>query len=48
MMKKLIDTENELRAHEDTLSELYQRVVRGEAIVRSLSFFWNHSCLNDS
>lgn len=34
MMRSLIDTENELKNHEESLGELYQRVIRGEPVVR--------------
>ncbi|EKM49518.1 uncharacterized protein PHACADRAFT_265043 [Phanerochaete carnosa HHB-10118-sp] len=37
MMRSLIDTENELRAHEDTLTDLYQQVIRGEAVPEVIS-----------
>ena len=37
MMRQLIDTENELLVHEQTLSDIYQQVARGEAVVSSPS-----------
>jgi E3 SUMO-protein ligase NSE2 len=39
-MRQLIDTENQLMTHEETLRELSQKVTRGEAVV-SL-FFYRH------
>ena len=33
MMRKLVDTENELQMHEETLMNLYQQVIRGEPVV---------------
>ncbi|KIP08108.1 hypothetical protein PHLGIDRAFT_127242 [Phlebiopsis gigantea 11061_1 CR5-6] len=32
MMRSLVDTENELRMHEQTLDDLYQQVTRGEPV----------------
>lgn len=33
MMRSLIDTENELRRHEQVLMDLYQQVIRGDPVV---------------
>ena len=32
-MRSLIDTENELRFHEQALNELHQKIARGELVV---------------
>lgn len=32
-MRSLIDTENELRFHEQALNELHQKIARGEPVV---------------
>jgi len=34
IMKKLLDIDQEMRSHEDTLNNLYQTLVRGEVVVR--------------
>ncbi|GJE98304.1 E3 SUMO-protein ligase NSE2 domain-containing protein [Phanerochaete sordida] len=36
-MRKLIDTENDIRAHEDTLKDLHQQIERGDAVAEILS-----------
>jgi hypothetical protein len=33
-MRSLVDTENELRFHEQALNELHQKIARGEHVVR--------------
>lgn len=37
MMRQLVDTEKELCAHEDTLGELYQQIMRGDAVMEIIS-----------
>jgi hypothetical protein len=33
-MKKLLDIDQEMRSHEDTLNNLHQALMRGEVVVR--------------
>ena len=41
MMKLLIDNENELRMHEEILSNLHQQIMRGDAVVRPFPFCYS-------
>lgn len=34
IMKELLDIDQEMRSHEDTLNNLYQGLMRGEVVVR--------------